>query len=144
MSTQLVINTAPPVTIIAQIVGAIGPGVPIGGTVGQVLTKTGALDFQSQWVNPLSMLAFTYTSTVISYAILITDQIIKATGIGITLTLPTAIGITGKEYTIDNAANGSVYLTTSLAQTINGIATQLLLSNSSITVYSDGANWRII
>ena len=63
------------------------------------------------------------------------------------ITLPTAVGATGKTYCIkkiDSSANAVTVNTTS-SQTIDG-ATSRLLTNQydAIQVQSDGANWFII
>ncbi len=71
----------------------------------------------------------------------------NATSAGFTVTLPTAIGVTGIEYTIkktDSSINLVTIATTS-SQTIDGITTKTLGTQyASITVISDGANWQII
>lgn len=63
------------------------------------------------------------------------------------VTLPTAVGITGRRYTIvktDNNANVITIATTS-SQTINGSTTYVGLNAQykRVTVVSDGANWVI-
>ena len=40
-----------PITVSISAVGTPGPGVPVGGTAGQVLTKIDATDFNTQWAN---------------------------------------------------------------------------------------------
>ena len=32
--------------------GPVGPGVPAGGAIGQIISKSGADDYQTQWVDP--------------------------------------------------------------------------------------------
>ena len=75
------------------------------------------------------------------YAVQITDRIVQMTVAGKTSTLPTAVGYTGREFVIDNAATGNVFVTG--AQTIQGQVTQTVPPNSAIAVYSNGAVWRI-
>lgn len=60
-------------------------------------------------------------------------------------TLPTAVGIQGREYIINNAGTGVVTLLTTSAQTIAGKASAAitLAQNQFITVFSDNANWQI-
>jgi hypothetical protein len=78
------------------------------------------------------------------YAILATDNTITTTGTG-TLTLPTAVGITGKRYTIKKTDAGTTTtIATTGGQTIDGAATQALSAQwASLTVVSTGANWVI-
>jgi hypothetical protein len=63
----------------------------------------------------------------------------------ITLTLPTAVGIEGKWFTIKNIhAAENVTIDTTSGQTIDGEASFLLGTNAALTVVSDGANWVIL
>ncbi|MDD5625884.1 MAG: hypothetical protein PHG83_01815 [Patescibacteria group bacterium] len=82
----------------------------------------------------------TYTATA-------SDDIIlcDASGGGFVITLPTAVGIAGREYTIkkiDSSANQCGYTTTS-GQTIDGAAMTYQLGTQwqTRTMVSDGANW---
>lgn len=65
-----------------------------------------------------------------------------------TLTLPTAVGITGRTYRIKRitATTGAkVLISTTSSQTIDGITQQELFATGAwIEVVSDGANWRIV
>jgi hypothetical protein len=64
-----------------------------------------------------------------------------------TATLPTAVGITGRIYTIKRRANGATSYTVAAqaGQKIDGAATYALTAlNSFVTVQSDGANWWVI
>lgn len=97
---------------------------------GQKLRYNGSL-----WVNAYEPV----TTTAISYNVLLTDSIIKATGTGITITLPTAVGYTGKEYTINNAGNGLV----TVIGAINGQSNMILRPGSTMQIYSDGAGYQI-
>ena len=63
----------------------------------------------------------------------------------ITITLPTAVGQTGRIHIIKNSGTGVITIATTSSQTIDGAATQSLLTQwSKITVQSTGANWIII
>lgn len=64
-----------------------------------------------------------------------------------TVTLPTAVGVTGKTFHIKKTDTSAfaVTIATTSSQTIDGVATVAVYSQyDSITVYSDGANWMII
>jgi hypothetical protein len=71
----------------------------------------------------------------------------NATSAAFSITLPTAVGITGKTYTvkkIDSSANAVTVATTS-SQTIDGTTTKPLARQyDAIAVQSDGSNWMII
>ena len=61
-----------------------------------------------------------------------------------TITLPTAVNISGRIYTI-KSAGVTVSVATSSSQTIDGSSTALsLTAYKSVTVQSDNANWNII
>jgi hypothetical protein len=76
-----------------------------------------------------------------NYSATTNDNIIIASAKDITITLPTAVGQVGKQYTIDNASNGDILITG--GETIQNLITAILPSNSSIVVYSNNINWRI-
>jgi hypothetical protein len=65
---------------------------------------------------------------------------------GITITLPTAVGVTGRTYTIKkvDSGAGNVTVATTSSQTIDGATTYTLGNQfTGITVVSNGANWDI-
>jgi hypothetical protein len=90
-----------------------------------------------------------YIARTSAYSITLFDNVItaNATAGAFSVTLPTAVGITGKVYTvkkIDSSANAVTVATTS-AQTIDGSASEILsFQYDGITVQSNGANWFII
>ena len=66
----------------------------------------------------------------------------------ITLTLPTAVGITGETFIIKdigNATTNAVTIATNGSQTIDGSTADLIINNNyaSVELISDGANWWI-
>ena len=85
---------------------------------------------------------FAYFSPAINYQITINDYYIKVTDPSISLTLPSAIGINGQRFVIFNATGGNYTIATSLGQTFTG-ATGTLPSNTSLKIFSDGANWLV-
>jgi hypothetical protein len=88
------------------------------------------------------------TATTLTLAAGTHDVVINdATSAGITITLPTAVGITGKVFHIkkkDSSAN-TVTIATTSSQTIDGSTTQVIsVQYRSWSVVSDGANWQAI
>ena len=84
-----------------------------------------------------------------SYTISNLDEVITADGTSsaFTITLPTAIGITGQTFTIKRINSGSNTITvgTTLSQTIDGSVNYSLSAQYKyIKVVSDGANWIIV
>lgn len=61
---------------------------------------------------------------------------------GSTITLPTAVGITGRQYNIIRSGTANVLINTTSSQTISGQNSITLTEQwSSIVVVSDGSNW---
>jgi len=84
-----------------------------------------------------------------NYTLTATDAVVlvSASSGANTQTLPTAVGITGTQYTIkktDTSLNVVTIATTS-SQTIDGATTNVIATPyESVTVVSDGANWSIV
>jgi hypothetical protein len=80
--------------------------------------------------------------------VLDTDELITAAGeTGITLTLPSAVGRTGKVFRIKriDAGAGNVTISTTSSQTIDGVTPYLLTNQwQFVTVVSNGSNWLIV
>jgi hypothetical protein len=83
----------------------------------------------------------TYTATA-------NDCTIECTSGTFTVTLPTAVGITGKVYYIVNSGAGTITIATTASQTfVNVVATPTTLSLSAVGIYkvqSNGANWIVL
>lgn len=89
------------------------------------------------------------TTKTTAYTLTATDSVIlaNATTAAFTCTLPTAVGITGRQYTIKRINSGANNVTVgcSASQVIDGAATKTLGSQwSTLTVVSDGANWQVV
>lgn len=85
-----------------------------------------------------------YTMTTSDYGVLV-----DATSSTVTITLPTAVGVAGQEYTVKDwkgqAATHNITVATTSSQTIDGSTTRTLTANyQGLTVISDGANWSTI
>jgi len=84
-----------------------------------------------------------------AYTLTASDSIAlcDATGAAFTITLPTAAGVAGRQYTVKRVNGGSnnVTVATTSSQTIDGATTYVLSAQyDKITVTSDGANWFIL
>jgi hypothetical protein len=80
----------------------------------------------------------------VSDSIVMTDSIIFASNT-ITLTMPTAVGISGRTFTVKNKGVGMITLTGVNAETIDSYSTMTLSEpNTSIDIISDGSNWYIL
>jgi hypothetical protein len=85
-----------------------------------------------------------YVKVNVNYTALFSDDLIVATNSSITITLTdsTFFDEGGKKYTVKNYSGANISVTS--PNLIDGIATQTLTPNQSITVISDGTNWLII
>ena len=81
-----------------------------------------------------------------NYTILSTDDIVVCTSGSFTVTLPTAVGCTGKFFVVKNTGSGTITMGSTSSQTIDGqTASSTVLSQyDSFTFISDNANWLII
>lgn len=97
---------------------------------------------------PLDVAGSVATKTA-AYTLTATDSIIlaDATTAAFQVTLPTAVGITGRQYTIKriNSGANNVSVGTTRGQTIDGVSTKTLGAQwSAVSVVSDGANWQVV
>lgn len=69
------------------------------------------------------------------------DDVVIFNATTLTCTLPTAVGRTGRSYTIKNVFAGNLIIATTAAQTIDGAAPAVLAQWAIRRVMSDGANW---
>lgn len=86
-----------------------------------------------------------YVAKATSYTATITDYTIEVTATGQTITLPTAVGISGRVYIVKLTSAGSSTVATTSSQTIDGSTTYSLSAQYKyVTVQSNNANWIII
>ena len=86
--------------------------------------------------------AYAVNSISANYSLTTTDKVVIATS-AITASLPSAVGIKGRVYTIKNASSGSVTVNSS-GGNIDGSASVSIAASKYIEVISDGTNWYII
>ncbi|GIX04970.1 MAG: hypothetical protein KatS3mg114_0839 [Planctomycetaceae bacterium] len=84
-----------------------------------------------------------------NYSVTSTDSVLlcDATSGALTVTLPTAAGITGRQYSIKRISSGANTVTVAAqsGQTIDGTATRVLGTQyETVTVVSDGSNWWVV
>jgi len=72
------------------------------------------------------------------------DYIIEVTGIGKTITLPTALGIEAKIFIIKNKSTGSIFVNTTSSQLIDTQLALELIPLESVSLYSNGTQYNII
>ena len=87
---------------------------------------------------------FPYTAQTANYAVQPLDYQIECTANSFTVTLPTAVGVAGRVYSIKNTGTGTITVATTSAQTIDGQLTQTLSQWSNMVVMSNGIGWLIL
>jgi hypothetical protein len=95
-------------------------------------------------IKSLGGVTFPYTGVTDNCTIGPNEYLINAPSGTFTITLPTAVGISGKQYIIKNSGNGVVTLNTTSSQTIDGSTSLTLTQNDTVEVISDGSNWKIV
>lgn len=86
----------------------------------------------------------TVTSTAVAYVVLVEDSFIECTSGSFTVTLPTAITNKGKVYTISNTGTGIITLMPYGTELIHGDTSQVIYSDETFVVISNGTNWIVI
>jgi hypothetical protein len=91
-------------------------------------------------------LAVAYVAKTANYTATISDYTIDCLTNTFQITLPTAVGITGRCYCIKNSTSGTtITIATTSSQTIDGSTTKTLnVQYQFMTIQSDGSNWKII
>lgn len=118
-------------------------------SAGVVTLNWDTLDMTGAWTVNGQPIQATVQTQAANYAAVVADGtiLVDATGAARTITLPSAIGISGKVFDIKkiDASVNSVTIATVGGQTIDGAATQVTIVQwTSFTVQSDGTNWFII
>jgi hypothetical protein len=108
---------------------------------------TGTLSDQTDLQNALDEkqnLLVAYAEKTANYTITSNDFTINCTANSFTITLPTAVGITGRCFEITNTGSGVITLDADGSETIQGDLTQLIYQDECFVIRSTGANWIVI
>ncbi len=138
-----------PMTTAGDIIYGGTSGIPTrlaNGTSGQFLKSNGGTSAPA-WANVTITNAIATKTT--TYSITTADYTINcdATGGAFTVTLPTAVGITGQLFVIRKVDStfSAITIATTSSQTIDGVTTRTLSTQyDSMTVQSNGSNWVIL
>jgi hypothetical protein len=104
-----------------------------------------ALDSSDTTVNTrITQRVMPLTAKTGNYTLTASDEVVTCNGT-FTVTLPTAVGATGKQYVIRNIATTTVTIARTSSQTIDGCSgTITLAGKGALVVVSDGANWLVV
>ncbi len=94
--------------------------------------------------NDLSVKSFSpgYVAKTANYTIADGDYLINCTANSFTVTLPTAVGIPGRQYVVKNTGTlTTITIATTSSQTVDGAAPGTITTLTPYRVMSDGANW---
>ena len=72
------------------------------------------------------------------------DYQIECTANSFTITLPTAVGIEGREYSIKNSGTGVITIDGDGTETIDGEITRPLTYQENLVIMSNGTGWIIL
>ena len=115
--------------------------IQLGGSANTLVNATGALTATGRITGTGARFAF--RSTNAATTLTINDYYLKVTA-NVQITLPDATTLPGQKFVIFNASGGSFNnFSFSGAQTIVGNGWLGLLSDGSVTLFSDGSNWLI-
>lgn len=79
-----------------------------------------------------------------TYSVLVTDYLVLAGTTSYTVTLPSAVGLKGKQFVVKNTGSATTITLASAGGTIDGSATVSAAAGVAYTVESDGTNWFLI
>lgn len=85
-----------------------------------------------------------YLAKSANYTMVDADYLVECTANTFTISLPTAVGIVGKEYVIKNSGTGTITVDPAGSETIDGDATKELVQYDAMKIMSNGTNWIIV
>lgn len=124
------------------------PSAPAGDVADTASTNTFTVTQDFNAGIYLDSLRVGYDAKTTTYPITANDFVIDCTSGTFTVTLPTAVGTSGKAamFIIKNSGTGVITLATTSGQTIDGSASGAITLNQydSLTVVSNNVDWIII
>lgn len=86
-----------------------------------------------------------FTNKTSTYVVDNTDCVVNCTSGTFTVTLPTAVGITGQYFVIKNSGTGVITIDANGSETIDGVLNKILaVQYEGMILVSNGANWIVI
>jgi hypothetical protein len=110
---------------------------------GSNTTTIGNTSITKTYVRGALITQMPYTAKTAAYTAGTDDYMIECTANTFTVDLPTAVGITGKEYIVKNTGAGVITVDANGAETIDGNTTFTLNQWDTLPIMSNGTNWII-
>lgn len=86
-----------------------------------------------------------FTNRTSTYTVDNEDCVVNCTSGTFTVTLPTAVGLEGQYFIVKNSGTGVITIDGDGSETIDGQSNKILaVQYESMTMISDGANWKVI
>ena len=146
-ATTIILSQATGITISSNLTLKFSSTALTTGTVDTTISRNGVGSVLIQTnLTVAGSLIQGYTQISAGYTLTQTNHTVEVTNNAVNITLPTAIGISGRHYEIKNTGNGVVTILTTSSQTIDGNAsgTVTLAPLDGIGLKSNGANWIIL
>lgn len=122
--------------------------VPVGtSNITGVFCKDCLTDYFQTQIDDIILLInkdFVYVERTTNYTASPTDELINFTNGPANLTLPTAVGITGKQYVAKSTTLQNIIVVPHGSETIDGQANFFLNQWDSVSIVSTGTNWIVI
>lgn len=143
---QITVNNLLVISTDVSPMDGIGVSAPIGsfGSASNgsgIFYKSGVLN--TDWINLASVLPSLVQKTA-NYNPTIFDFTIQCTTNSFTITVPSAIGINGKIFNINNSGNGLITVVVVGGGLINGKSFQRISKGNSMSIQSNNLNYIII
>lgn len=88
--------------------------------------------------------AYKYAAKTDNYTASASDKTIDCLEGFFTISLPTAVGIQGREYVVKNSGAGIITVAAFGSETIDGNATIVVTNGKAVSITSTGTNWIVI
>ena len=111
---------------------------------GSNTTTIGNTSITKAYIRGALITQMPYVAKTTTYTITSDDYAIECTSGTFTVSLPTAVGISGKVYVVKNSGTGVITVDPNSTETIDGNLALDLYQYDSVTLMSNGANWIII
>jgi hypothetical protein len=116
----------------------------LSATIGSTGRATLALTGTNPTFTFSNSIQLPYVAKTANYTLTAADYTVDCTANTFTITLPTAVGITGRIYNVNNSGTGVITVDANGSQTINGELTQEVLQHENMQLQSTGSNWIIL